>query len=82
MSAETKARLNEVVARIRGGEPVSMDEFRFHIEHQNIGVQSGPSVGERLPEFSLPDQNGSLRGLDELRGPNGLLLVFARTANA
>ena len=82
MSAETKARLTEVVDRIRGGQPVTMDEFRFHIEHQNIGVQSGPPVGARLPDFSLADQEGRMRGLADLRGPNGLLLVFARTANA
>jgi hypothetical protein len=81
MSAETKARLTEVVDRIRSGKPVSMDEFRFHIEHQNLEVKSGPSVGARLPDFKLADQQGRMRGLADLTGPNGLLLVFARTAN-
>ncbi len=43
--------------------------------------QLGPQVGERVPDFSLPDQNGQLRTLNSIMGPNGALLLFHRSAN-
>lgn len=45
-------------------------------------VQSlGPRVGERVPDFSLKDQQGQARPLASLAGPNGLMLVFFRSAD-
>lgn len=41
----------------------------------------GPSVGEALPPFEAPDQDGKLRSFDSLRGPKGLALVFFRSAD-
>ena len=41
----------------------------------------GPQVGERVPAFSLPDQNGQVRSLESILGPNGALLLFHRSAN-
>jgi cytochrome oxidase Cu insertion factor (SCO1/SenC/PrrC family) len=41
----------------------------------------GPSVGERLPAFELPDQKGVVRNFDSLRGPRGLVLVFFQSAD-
>ncbi len=43
--------------------------------------QLGPQVGERAPDFSLPDQNGQLHTLNSIMGPNGALLLFHRSAN-
>jgi cytochrome oxidase Cu insertion factor (SCO1/SenC/PrrC family) len=43
--------------------------------------QLGPQVGERVPDFSLPDQNGQLRTLNSIMGPNGALLLFHRSAS-
>ncbi len=40
----------------------------------------GPQVGERVPDFSLPDQNGELRTLNPIMGPNGAMLLFHRSA--
>jgi len=40
----------------------------------------GPQVGQAVPGFSLPDQNGTTRTLKSLLGPNGALLVFFRSA--
>lgn len=45
------------------------------------GLQSGPEVGQRVPDFRLADQTGTLRDLASLRGKNGLLLVFVRSAD-
>jgi cytochrome oxidase Cu insertion factor (SCO1/SenC/PrrC family) len=41
----------------------------------------GPQVGERVPDFNLPDQNGTTRTLKSILGPNGAMLVFYRSAD-
>lgn len=41
----------------------------------------GPQVGTRVPAFTLLDQMGQSRTLTSLIGPNGLMLVFFRSAD-
>ncbi len=41
----------------------------------------GPQVGEQVPAFSLPDQNGRVRTLDSILGRNGAILLFHRSAD-
>ena len=41
----------------------------------------GPQVGERVPDFSLPDQDGRERTLESILGPNGAILLFHRSAD-
>ena len=41
----------------------------------------GPQVGERVPAFSLPDQNGQIHTRESILGPNGAILLFHRSAN-
>jgi hypothetical protein len=41
----------------------------------------GPKIGERVPEFSLPDQHGAIRSLRSTLGPKGAVLVFFRSAD-
>ena len=41
----------------------------------------GPQVGETVPDFSLIDQRGETQTLQSLMGPNGLMLVFNRSAD-
>ena len=41
----------------------------------------GPQVGEQVPDFSLPDQNGDIRTRRSIMGPNGAMLVFVRSAD-
>ena len=41
----------------------------------------GPQVGEKVPDFTLPDQNGRRRSLSSLMGDTGLVLVFNRSAD-
>jgi len=41
----------------------------------------GPQVGEAAPAFSLADQHGAARDLPSLTGPDGLMLVFSRSAD-
>ena len=51
------------------------------VEAQNDGYQTGPAIGEKVPDFALSDQRGQTRSLNDLMGPNGLLLVFSRSAD-
>jgi len=41
----------------------------------------GPQVGERVPDFSLTDQNGKALTLQSIMGPKGAMLVFFRSAD-
>jgi len=41
----------------------------------------GPQVGERVPDFTLNDQQGHSHTLTSLLGPRGLMLVFFRSAD-
>ena len=41
----------------------------------------GPQIGERAPDFSLPDQHGAARTLRSTFGPKGVVLVFFRSAD-
>ncbi len=51
-------------------------------QRQTIDVSAlGPQVGEHIPDFSLPDQNGTVRTLDDIMGPNGAMLLFHRSAD-
>lgn len=49
---------------------------------QKIDVSKlGPQVGERVPDFSLKDQNGKVWALPSTMGPKGVMLVFLRSAD-
>jgi hypothetical protein len=41
----------------------------------------GPQVGQAVPEFVLTDQHGATRTLKSTFGPNGVVLVFFRSAD-
>ena len=47
----------------------------------NLGFATGPGVGQAIPEFTLPDQNGVLRASNDLVGENGAVLNFYRSAS-
>lgn len=41
----------------------------------------GPQVGERVPDFRLADQAGTIHTLRSILGPAGAMLVFYRSAD-
>jgi hypothetical protein len=47
------------------------------IEPMSIGL----AVGAKAPAFSLRDQNGQMQTLDTLKGANGTVLLFFRSAD-
>ena len=51
-------------------------------DRPQIDVHSlGPQVGDTVPEFNLPDQSGQMRTLESIKGPNGAMLLFHRSAD-
>jgi hypothetical protein len=49
---------------------------------ETVDVHSlGPQVGDSVPDFQLPDQNGNTHTLDSIMGPNGAMLLFHRSAD-
>lgn len=45
------------------------------------GVDSGPGIGEVLPDFTLPDPWGQLVNFKEKRAGNKALVLFYRSAS-
>jgi len=50
----------------------------FYVLRQVPLSAQAPRVGEKAPEFLLPDQNGKSVALTELLSPNGAVLIFYR----
>jgi hypothetical protein len=54
------------------------DAIRFDsLELMSIGL----AVGQKAPDFSLYDQNGRVQSLESLKGTNGTVLLFFRSAD-
>jgi len=47
------------------------------MEPMSIGL----AVGQKAPDFSLRDQQGNIQTLDTLKGANGTVLLFFRSAD-
>ena len=45
------------------------------------GFSTGPAIGEKVPDFKLPDQSGNLRSLKDLAGKKGAVIDFHRSAD-
>ena len=43
--------------------------------------QTGLEVGAEIPDFLAVDQNGKTLDFDALKGPNGAVLLFHRSAD-
>ena len=80
-----QAALGIALAVILFGVGSFLLQSRTPIDMQSrtpIDVASlGPQVGEQVPEFSLPDQNGQMRTLESILGPKGAMLLFHRSAD-
>jgi hypothetical protein len=77
-----KAAVMREFGRLRAaGQPIPPELQAKHVNATNDGYATGPEPGQRIPGFTLPDQDGVSRSLPNLAGPNGLLLVFYRSAD-
>ena len=59
------------------GMPASYPARRYPASHE---FPTGPEIGERLPEFSLPDQRGRMVDYHADRGGSKSVVVFYRSA--
>ena len=80
-NSKKAAVIREVVRKFSTGEKIEPAEFKDFVQAQNDGATTGIEVGQRIPDFALPDQNGTNREFRDLTGPSGLLLVFSRSAD-
>ncbi len=72
-----KVAVTAVTAVLLAGTATAKD-----FEPSQIDVaELGPQVGEIVPDFSLPDQNGEIWTRDSIMGPRGAMLVFVRSAD-
>ncbi len=46
-----------------------------------VKLKTGPEVGQPIPDFRLPDQFSRKRTFETIRGPQGALIVFYRSAD-
>jgi len=73
--------LDETMRVMTSGGKLDRDLWKDFVQVHNQGFTTGPAVGERVPRFELPDQDGHARGLADLTGRGGLLLAFVRSAD-
>ncbi len=69
------------LSKVGTGATLSEAEWLFHFDHQNADAHDGLVVGEQAPDFELLDHTGNVRTRTDLTGANGLLVVFARSAD-
>jgi hypothetical protein len=83
MEAARRSEVLHGVVRkmMAGGADIQTPEWVDFVEAQNDGFRTGPEIGAKVPDFALSDQAGRNRSLHDLTGPNGLLLVFSRSAD-
>ncbi|HEY2104650.1 MAG TPA: hypothetical protein VGH29_02620 [Candidatus Binataceae bacterium] len=80
MDAKTKADvlLGTMQKMATGG--LKPEDWQAFVAAQNDGLRTGPEIGAKVPDFTLPDQDGISRSVASLMGTNGALLVFTRSA--
>jgi hypothetical protein len=44
-------------------------------------IKTGPDIGSKAQDFEALDQNGQVQNLRSISGPNGMILVFYRSAD-
>ena len=73
--------INSILSKMGSGQKIDPAEFQRFVDLQNNDLKSGPAIGDKVPDFALPDQNGKQWAVRDLMGPKGMLLVFTRSAD-
>ena len=82
MIRRTALLLPLLAAALIGQQNAGVERPRLHPENpQNANLKTGPDAGSRIPPFKAIDQNGKTQTLESLRGRNGLVLAFIRSAD-
>ena len=61
-----------------GGSPASAQDDAWRNEPPR---STGIAVGQKIPAFSVPDQNGRSQTFDSIKGPNGAAIYFNRSVD-
>lgn len=80
MDIPLAARLKAIADRVRDESPEfakAVDDFVGRLESTNAG-DSAPKVGDVMPPFALPDQDGRLTRLEQLLEEGPLIVSFYR----
>lgn len=59
---------------------MAQDDFD-PLDPEDDDAQTGVAVGTQIPDFRAVDQNGESWDFDRLKGPDGAVLVFHRSAD-
>lgn len=73
--------LFQVVALVALSAAVVFGQEFDPLDPTDDDAQTGIAIGEKIPAFSVVDQHGELWDFDKLKGPNGAVLVFHRSAD-
>ncbi|MFP6583141.1 MAG: hypothetical protein VCD00_11390, partial [Candidatus Hydrogenedentota bacterium] len=60
--------------------PMAPVDFPGRLYPATDEFPTGPAIGERLPDFSLPNQSGETVNFHESRGNAKSIVVFYRSA--
>src|SRR5437764_7672156 len=70
--------LSAPTARISAQQAAPPSPFtRITADGQGVG----PQVGERVPDFNLPDSHGAMHTLASIMGAKGATIIFIRSAD-
>lgn len=61
--------------------PMAAQEVFDRPDPLDEGLATGVEVGEKIPAFRLTDSDGELWDFDAVKGPNGAVLLFYRSAD-
>ena len=61
--------------------PLLAEDIIDPLNEYDVEMQTGPEVGKMIPAFSGKDQDGKTWDFDSIKGPNGAVILFHRSAD-
>ncbi|MFC2076025.1 hypothetical protein ACFLT7_02970 [candidate division KSB1 bacterium] len=59
----------------------SAQTSRHAVPRGDENMKTGPEVGQKIPAFRAVDQFETFRDFDSIKGPNGAVILFYRSAD-
>lgn len=70
-----------LVMWILAGVASSQEEIFDRADPIDGNMKTGVAIGETIPPFEAVDQNGKAWNFDSIKGPNGAVILFYRSAD-